>query len=289
MPLFTTAGGRFPRLTLMAAAAGLVFSLGVPAISQAAEEAHHIEKEDWSFAGVFGQYDQAQLQRGFKIYRQSCGLCHSMRLLPFRALEEERGPGFSEEEVKQIASEYTVTDINNETGQPFDRPATPTDFIPSPFPNKIAAAAANGGAAPPDFSLIAKARAAHRGFPGFITDAFAGYQESGPDYIHALLQGYHEPPEGVEPVPGKYYNPVFLAGTWISMPPPLQDGQVEYTDGTPETLDQYSRDVASFLMWVAEPTLEQRKEIGFRVMIFLLVLAVMIYLTKQKLWRNVEH
>lgn len=250
---------------------------------------HHVEKQDWSFSGVFGQYDQAQLQRGFKVYREACAACHSMRLVHFRNLADESGPHFSEEAAQQIASEYQVTDISNEDGQPFERPATLTDPIPSPFPNEAAAAAANGGAVPPDFSLIAKARAAHRGFPGFITDAFAGYSESGPDYIYALLTGYHEPPEGVEEVPGKYYNPVFLAGEWIGMPPPLSDDRVEYTDGSPQTVEQYSADVSAFLMWAAEPKLEERKQIGFRVMIFLLVFAVLLYMTKKKLWRNVDH
>ena len=262
----------------------------LPSPVNAAEAEHHgVEKQDWSFSGIFGQYDQAQLQRGFKVYRQSCAGCHGMHLVPFRTLADPHGPGFSEAAMEQIASEYTVTDISNEDGQPFERPATPSDHFPSPFPNAIAAAAANGGAAPPDFSLIAKARAVHRGFPGFITDAFAGYSESGPDYIYALLQGYEEPPEGVDPVPGKYYNPVFVNGSWIAMPPPISDGAVEYTDGSPETLEQYAADISAFLMWAAEPHLEQRKEIGFRVMIFLIVFAVLLYMTKKKVWRKVEH
>lgn len=291
----TGPASRFLRLAVMVGGVLCVAGAGLsPAMAQApaaapAEQHAHVTKQDWSFAGVFGQYDQAQLQRGFKIYREACGLCHSMRLLPFRALAEAGGPLFSEEAAKQIASEYTVADISNQDGQPFERPATLTDHIPGPYPNKIAAAAANGGAAPPDFSLIAKARAEHRGFPGFVTDAFAGYQEAGPDYIHALLLGYEEVPEGVEVVPGKYYNPTYINGDWIAMPQPIQEGQVEYTDGTPETLDQYAADVSAFLMWVAEPKLEVRKELGFRVIIFLAVFAVLIFMTKQKLWRNIEH
>lgn len=257
--------------------------------AQAASESHaEVKKQDWTFAGTFGQYDQAQLQRGFKIYRQACASCHSLNMVPFRNLMSETGPHFSEEAAKQIASEYQISDISNETGQPFERPGALTDTIPAPFPNK-AAAVATLGAYPPDFSLIAKARAVHRGFPGFVLDAFAGYAENGPDYIHALLTHYEEPPADVEPVQGAWYNPVFLGGNFIKMPPPLSDGQIEYTDGTPETLEQYAADVSAFLMWAAEPKLEERKEIGFRVIIFLIVLGVLLFLTKRKLWRNVEH
>ena len=272
----------------LALSLGLCVTLAAPALA-AGEEQHHIEKLDWSFAGIFGKYDTAQLQRGLQVYRQACGLCHSMDLVAFRSLGDTTGPHMSEAAVKQIASEYTITDISNETGQPFDRPAVPADHFPPPFANPIAAAAANGGAYPPDFSLIAKARAAHRGFPGFVVDAFTNYAENGPDYIVALLTGYEEPPAGVEPVPGKHYNPVYLAGNWISMPPPLSDGLITYADGAPETVEQYSKDVAAFLMWAAEPHLVERKAIGFRVMIFLAAMALLLYLTKRKLWRNVDH
>ncbi|MBJ3775372.1 cytochrome c1 [Acuticoccus sp. 2012] len=283
-----TAAGLLSRFARLALAGGLAAGLSGAAL--AAEEGHSlIEKQDWSFGGVFGTYERAQLQRGYKVYREVCSLCHSMDRLAFRNLHQPGGPEFSEEAAKQIASEYQIPDISNETGQPFDRPGTLTDHFPAPFPNKAAAQAANGGAYPPDLSLIAKARAEHRGFPGFIVDAFANYAENGPDYIYALLTHYEDPPAGVEPVPGKHYNPVFLSGDWISMPKPISDGQVEYTDGTSETVEQYSADVSAFLMWAAEPKLEERKEIGFRVMIFLIVFAVLLYLTKRKLWRNVEH
>jgi cytochrome c1 len=214
-----------------------------------------------------------------------------MELVAFRNLTDDSGPNFTEDEAKAIAENwrYQITDISNETGQPFDRQPELVDKIPGPYDNEIAAAAANGGAYPPDFSLIAKARAVHRGFPGFVVDAFAGYAENGPDYIYALLNSYEDPPEGVDPVPSKWYNPVFLAGPWISMPPPLRDGQIEYTDGAPETIEQYSADISAFLMWAAEPKLEERKEIGFRVMVFLAVFAVLVYLTKRKIWSNVKH
>lgn len=254
----------------------------------AAHEAH-VEKEDWSFAGPFGHYDQGQLQRGFKVYRTVCASCHSMDFVAFRNLAEPTGPGFSEAAARQIASEYMITDGPNDDGDMFQRPGRLSDYLPAPFPNEKAAALANGGAYPPDLSLIAKARAAHRGFPGWVFDAFTQYQEAGPDYIHALMNGYEEAPEGLEAVPGKFYNPIFLAGPWISMPPPLSDGIVEYTDGSPETVEQYSEDVSAFLMWAAEPKLQQRKEAGFRIMIFLIVFAVLLYLTKQKLWRDIAH
>lgn len=280
--------------TLLAAAEPrrwLAAALLLGALSPAAQAEEHVtvDKQDWSFSGVFGQYDQAQLQRGLKIYRESCSACHSIEFLPFRALAEETGPNLSQEAVQQIASEYTVDDISTETGEPIERPAKPTDRFPSPFPNPIAAAQANGGAYPPDLSVIAKARAVPRGFPGFLVDIFANYAENGPDYIYALLTGYEEPPEEVEPVPSKWYNPVFRSGDWTAMPPPLSDGRIEYTDGTPETLEQYAADISAFLMWAAEPTLETRKRLGFRVMIFLAVFAVLLYFTKRKIWRNVEH
>ena len=213
-------GGAFwCRVALLA---GFAVASVSPAIAAGGSGEKHVIKQSWSFAGVFGQYDTAQLQRGLQVYREACGICHSMELVAFRTLSAPSGPGMSEEAVKQIASEYRITDISNETGQPFERPAVPTDRFPGPYPNAIAAAAANGGAYPPDFSLLAKARAEHRGFPGCVVDALAGYAENGPDYIYALLTGYEEVPEGVEPVPAKWYNPTFLAGDWIGMPPPLR-------------------------------------------------------------------
>ena len=290
-PGFLTIGFR-----LLLAAGAAAFACGPhPAIAQdeeavdLEEEEFHLDRLDWSFAGPFGQYDQAQLQRGFKVYRETCSLCHGMEYVAFRTLGSVHGPNFSEAAVEQIASEYQIVDGPNDAGEMFERPGLPSDYFPAPFPNEEAAAAAYGGAAPPDLSLIAKARAAHVGFPGFVFDIFRQYQEAGPDYVYALLTGYREPPEGADPVPGRFYNPAFLAGSWIAMPPPLSDGQVEYTDGTPETLEQYSRDVAAFLMWAAEPKLEQRKQMGFKVMIFLIVFAGLLYLTKRKIWRTVHH
>lgn len=248
---------------------------------------HKPEEQSWSFAGPFGTYDKAQLQRGLKIYKEVCSACHSMELVAFRTLE---GLGYSEAQVKALAAEYETTDGPNADGEMFTRPALPSDYFPSPFPNKEAAAAANNGAAPPDFSLIAKARGVERGFPLFVFDIFTQYAEGGPDYIHALLTGYEEEaPAGMEIAEGTYYNPYFIAGKSLAMAPPLSDGQVTYDDGSPETVDQYARDVSAFLMWAAEPHLEARKQTGFSVMAFMILFTGLVYLTKRKVWAGVAH
>ncbi|HZP19012.1 MAG TPA: cytochrome c1 [Bauldia sp.] len=248
------------------------------------------EPQRWPFAGFFGRYDQAQLQRGFQVYKEVCSNCHSLKLVAFRHLAEEGGPGFTEEQVKALAATYKVPDGPNDAGDMFERPGRPSDHFPSPFPNEQAAAAAYNGAAPPDLSLMAKARAAERGPLLTILDFFTQYQEAGPDYIHALLTGFNEtPPPGLKVPDGTYYNPYFLAAPSIAMPPPLTDGQVNYADGSPQTVDQYARDVAAFLMWAAEPHLVARKRVGFEVLIFLLVFGGLMYLTKRKVWSNVAH
>jgi ubiquinol-cytochrome c reductase cytochrome c1 subunit len=240
-------------------------------------------EEKWSFAGVFGKYDKGQLQRGLKVYKEVCSACHSMQYVAFRTLEDL---GYSEEQVKAFAAEYEVQDGPNADGEMFTRKAVPSDYFPSPFPNAEAAAAANGGAAPPDFSLLAKARGVERGFPKFILDMFWPYQEGGPDYIHALLTGYQEPPEGVEVAEGTYFNPHYVGGIALKMAQPISDDQVTYDDGSPQTLEQYSHDVAAFMMWAAEPKLEDRKRTGFMVMIFLLGLVALVYLTKKSVYAN---
>jgi ubiquinol-cytochrome c reductase cytochrome c1 subunit len=250
-------------------------------------------KNDWTFAGPFGTFDKTQLQRGFKVYREVCSSCHSMGLVSFRNLAQPGGPGFTEGQVKALAASYKVKDGPNDAGEMFERDGRPADRWPSPFPNKQAAAAANGGAIPPDFSVIAKARSYSRGFPLFLVDMFTQYQEHGVDYITALLQGYSDDTHGVEVPAGKYYN-TFYPGNVIAMPKPLNDGQVEYPKGAdgrpqaPETVAQYSKDVSAFLMWAAEPKLEQRKETGLRVILFLIVLAGLFYFTKKKIWSRVE-
>ena len=244
------------------------------------------ERLNWSFAGPFGTWDIGQLQRGLKVYKEVCSACHSMNLVAFRSLTDL---GYSEDQVKAFAADYTVQDGPNDSGEMFDRPGLPTDHFPAPFPNTQAAAAANGGAAPPDFSLLAKARAVESGFPGFVFDIFTQYASQGPDYIHALVTGYEDPPAGVTIPEGTYYNPHFISGPALRMPPPLSDGLVEYSDGAPQTEDQYARDVAAFMMWAAEPHLVERKATGFVVMIFLVVFAVMLYLVKRRIWAGTPH
>ncbi|MDZ7875484.1 MAG: cytochrome c1 [Rhizobium sp.] len=244
------------------------------------------EQMDWSFAGPFGKYDKGQLQRGLKVYTEVCAACHSMNLVAFRTLEDL---GYSEAQVKAFAANYEVEDGPNADGEMFMRPAVASDHFPSPFPNKEAAAAAMGGAAPPDFSLIAKARGVTRGFPTFVFDIFTQYQQGGPDYIHALLTGYQDPPEGIEVADGTYFNPYFIAGQSLAMAQPISDGQVTYDDGAPETMEQYSLDVSAFLMWAAEPHLEDRKRMGFMVMVFLAIFTALIYLTKKSVYSTKEH
>jgi len=243
-------------------------------------------EQNWSFEGPFGTYDKGQLQRGFKVYREVCASCHSLDMVAFRTLEDL---GYSEEQVRAIAAEYEVEDGPDEAGDMFTRPATPSDHFPAPFANPEQAAASNNGAVPPDFSLIAKARAAERGFPTFVFDIFTQYAEGGVDYIHALLTGYdEEPPQGLEIPEGTYYNPYFMNAASLAMAPPLSDGQVTYDDGSPETVDQYARDVAAFLMWAAEPHLVARKQTGFTVMIFLVLFGGLVYLTKRKIWAELH-
>jgi ubiquinol-cytochrome c reductase cytochrome b/c1 subunit len=283
---------RRPWLAALAAAAALfAVTAAVPA---GAAETEKPDRQSWSFAGPLGKFDRAQLQRGFKVYREVCSACHSLRRIAFRNLGEPGGPGFSEGQVKGLAAQYEVPGEPNDQGEVNPRPARPADHFPHVYPNDNAARAANNGAVPPDVSVIAKARGYEVGFPGFIFDAFTQYQEAGPDYIHALLaEGYldeskgEKPPEGVAIPEGLHYNK-FFPGNAIAMPKPLSDGQVDYTDGTPATVDQYSRDVSAFLMWAAEPKLEERKETGLKVMIFLLILTVLLYITKRKVWSTIE-
>jgi len=266
------------------ALAGIIAMSG-PA--SAAEDTSKPPRQSWSFHGPIGLYDRAQLQRGFKIYREVCQSCHSLSLLSFRNLGEKGGPEFTSAQVAAIAAEYKVKDGPNDQGEMFERPGRPADRFPAPFPNEQAARAANGGAAPPDMSVLAKARGYERGFPWFVLDVFTQYQELGPDYIAAILNGYEKPPSDLKLPDGASYNKYF-PGHAIGMPKPLSDGQVEYTDGTPATLDQYSKDIAAFLMWAAEPTLEARKRLGGQVMIYLIVLAILLYFTKKKVWVEVE-
>ena len=274
-------------IIVTAALAVSIASLGAP-VASAQEETPIPPRQHWSFAGPFGLYDTAQLQRGFKIYREVCSTCHSIKLLAFRNLADPGGPDFTEAQAATIAASFQVTDGPNDKGEMFQRPGKLADHFPPPFPNDQAARAALGGALPPDMSVLAKARGAEQGFPWFVFDAFIQYQEEGPDYIDALLNGYEDPPPGFSLPPGAQYNKYF-PGHAIGMPKPLSDGQVEYTDGTPTTVDQYGRDVAAFLMWAAEPKLDARKTLGFQVFIFLIVLTALLYFTKKRVWHAVKH
>lgn len=277
-------------LTLIASAFAAALALTGPVL--AAGETPPPPREKWTFSGPFGSFDRAQLQRGFKVYREVCASCHGLTLVAFRNLSQPGGPEFSEAQVKALAAEYKINDGPNDAGEMFERPGRPADFFPAPFPNENAAAAANGGKAPPDLSLMAKARTYERGFPWFITDVFTQYNENGVDYLNALMTGYREPPQGVEVPAGGHYNH-YYPGHIIAMPNPLSDGQVEYPKGpdgrapVPETVAQYSKDVTAFLMWTAEPHLEARKRIGFQVMAFLALFAVLLYFTKKKVWADV--
>jgi ubiquinol-cytochrome c reductase cytochrome c1 subunit len=272
--------------SLLVAALMALGPVGTAAVAQE-HATPQIEKQPWTFAGVFGTYDANQLQRGFQVFRDVCSSCHSARLLAFRNLAESGGPGFSEAQVKALAAEYPIADPDTEEGT---RPGVAADRWPSPYATEAETRAAFGGAVPPDFSVIAKARGTTQPFPWWILNYFTGYSEGGPDYIYALLNGYEEtPPEGAEVPEGKSYNHYF-PGHAIGMAPPLNDGDIAYEDESfPQTVDQYSRDVAAFLMWVAEPHLVERKETGFKVIIFLLVFAGLMWLVKQKLWAKVEH
>jgi cytochrome c1 len=245
-------------------------------------------RQKWSFWGPLGKYDRGQLQRGFKVYREVCQNCHGLTLLSFRNLAESGGPGFSVAQATAVAAEYKIKDGPNDSGEMFERPGRLADRFPAPFPNDNAARASNGGALPPDLSVMAKARTYERGLLLGLLDMvpFIQYQEHGVDYITALLNGYKEPPKDFVLPPGTQYNEYF-PGHAIGMPKPINDDQVSYTDGTPQKVDQYARDVSGFLMWAAEPHLDSRKRIGLQVMLFLIVFGGLLYFTKKKVWKQV--
>ena len=272
-------------VTRIAALTLVVCATAVPVTVQAAEM-EHPPRQSWSFAGPFGTFDRGQVQRGLRVYREVCQSCHGLSYVSFRNLAEPGGPGFSVAQAGVVASEYKIKDGPNDAGEMFERDGRLADKFPNPFPNDAAARVANSGIVPPDLSVMAKARTYERGFPWFILDMFTQFQEHGADYITALLRGYDEAPAGTTLPPGAYYNRYF-PGHAIAMPPPLNAGQIEYTDGTPATVEQYARDVAAFLAWTAEPHMEARKRIGFQVMIFLLVFAGLLYFAKKKVWKGV--
>ncbi len=252
-------------------------------------EQEHPPRQKWSFSGPLGKFDRAQLQRGFKVFREVCQNCHSLSYVAFRNLADPGGPEFTRPQASAVAAEYKIKDGPNDQGEMFERPGRLADRFPPPFPNDAAARASNNGAVPPDLSLMAKARTYERGFPRFLLDIFTQFQEQGTDYIAGLLNGYEDPPQGTTLPPGMQYNKYF-PGHAIAMPKPLNDGAVEYTDGTPATLDQYAKDVAAFLAWTAEPHMEARKRIGLQVILFLIAFATLLYFVKKKVWAGVaEH
>jgi ubiquinol-cytochrome c reductase cytochrome b/c1 subunit len=273
------------------AAAVIVFALlftGLVGFSSptVAAEADTPAKLKWSFGGPFGKFDQGQLQRGFRVYREVCQVCHGLNLLSFRNLADPGGPGFSPAQAAAVAAEYQVQGEPDDQGEVKDRPGRLADRFPPPFKNDNQARA-RYNAVPPDLSVIAKARGFDRGFPLFLLDLVTGYQEQGSDYLVALLTGYTDPPKDANAPTGTFYNKYF-PGHFLAMPPPLSDGRVEYTDGTKPTADQLARDVTAFLAWAAEPHMEARKRIGLQVIIFLIIFSGLLYFTKKKVWKSVE-
>ncbi len=281
-------------LLLIAAVAGLAFA-GQPALA-AGGEGHALRNGGFSFEGPFGSFDRNQLQRGYKVYREVCASCHGMELMYFRTLAEPGGPFYSADRrfapspaenpyVKALAAEVQIADIDTETGEPVMRDGTAADRFPNPYPNATAAAAANGGAAPPDLSVMAKAR------------------HDGANYIYSLLTGYSAVPQGLQIRPGQYYNEYMAGdltpfmpdgahvppGGFIAMPNPLTDGQVTYDDDTVASVDQMSKDVAAYIAWASDPKQIQRKQTGLGVLIFLFIFAGVTYVSYRRIWRGVAH
>ena len=226
-------------------------------------------KVNWSFKELTGKFDRASLQRGFQVYKEVCASCHSMQYLSYRNLGEPGGPEFTQEEVKAIAASVEIEDGPDSQGEMFTRTGKPSDKFKSPYPNVEASTAANGGAYPPDMSVLVKAR------PG------------GADYMYSVLMGYEEPPAGMKLDDGVYYNK-YMIGQKIKMASPLSEGIVEYSDGTEATMDQMAKDVTTFLAWAAEPELEERHRVGFKVIIYLLLLTILVYLSMKKIWSRVD-
>ena len=226
-------------------------------------------KTDWSFKGLFGKFDIVALQRGYQVYTEVCASCHSMKYVSYRNLGEKGGPEFSEAEVKAIAASFEVTDGPNADGEMFTRPGKPSDKFVLPYENVKAAQAANGGAYPPDMSVLVKARG------------------GGVDYIYSLLQGYEEAPSGITLDEGVHYNK-YMYGSKIRMAAPLSDDLVEYGDGTKASVEQMSKDVTTFLMWAAEPHLESRHQMGFKAIVYLIILTILVYFSMKKIWSRVE-
>lgn len=278
----------------LALSLAVIAAVGAASPALAEGGAHHPRSGGFSFDGPFGTFDQAQLQRGYKVYREVCAACHSMDLMHFRTLGERGGPFYdphaenpaANRYVRALAAEIEVADIDTETGEAIRRPATAADKFPNPYPNRTAAAAANGGAAPPDLSVMAKAR------------------HGGADYIYSLLSGYEAPPAGLRMTATQHYNPYMAgdmtpfwdgdpehvpAGGFIAMPAPLANGQVTYDDGTEATVDQMSKDVAAFIAWSSDPKATERKQSGIAVLAFLAIFAGITYASYRRIWKGVAH
>ena len=290
MTLHTNIRAMKKTLVLIAAAAGLALAAS-PAL--AAGEAKHPRSGGFSFEGPFGTFDRNQLQRGYKVYREVCASCHGMELMYFRTLAEPGGPFYDSHQaspaenrfVRVLAAQVQIADIDTETGEPIMRDGTAADRFPNPYPNATAAAAANGGAAPPDLSVMAKAR------------------HDGANYIYSLLTGYTAVPQGLQIRPGQYYNEYMAGdltpfmpegahvppGGFIAMPNPMTDGQVTYDDDTVASVDQMAKDVAAYIAWASDPKQEQRKQTGLGVLIFLLIFAGITYVSYRRIWKGVAH
>ena len=251
------------RAWMLAGVAMAGLALSTPVI---AAEAPDVPSVNWSFNGLFGTFDRGDLQRGFQVYSEVCASCHSLSLLSYRNLQ---AIGFSEDQVKKIAAEVEIEDGPDDEGEMFERPGRPSDRFKAPFPNSQAARASNGGAMPPDLSLMTKAR------------------KNGANYLHALLTGFTDPPADKEMAEGMSHN-VYFPGGQIAMAPPLSEDIVEYEDKTKATVAQMSRDVTTFLAWAAEPELEERKRMGVKVVLFLIVLTGLFYAIKRRVWADLH-
>lgn len=283
------------RMGLAALLLTAALALGAaPAV--AAEGGHpEIARQKWTFAGLFGKFDDAQLQRGFRVYMDVCARCHGLSRVYFRNLADAGGPGFPEAGVKSLAATFQYDDLPNDEGKIVKRTGLLTDPLPAPYKNEKEARFAQNGALPPDLSNITKARSADADKPFYrvpdrmLVDILTGYQEGGADYTYAYITGYEEPPAGVKMGEFMNYNKAF-AGHQTAMPNPFLggDGLVKYDDGTPTTVDNYARDVVAFLAWTADPKLEERKRMGLLVMGYLLITALLFGLAKRRIWREVH-
>jgi ubiquinol-cytochrome c reductase cytochrome b/c1 subunit len=256
-------------------ALGLLMSASASAQQAIDTKRLHPKSADFEFEGPFGTYDRGALQRGYQVYKEVCAACHAVNHLAFHHLAEPGGPDFTEAQAKALAASAKIPaepndkgETTDDKGQPLTRPATLADHLPLPFPTENAARANNGNNMPPDLSMIVKAR------------------EGGPQYVYSILTGFHEKaPAGFKVTENKYYNPYF-EGWNISMPPPLADKSVTYSDGTQATVEQEAHDVVTFLSWASEPKMEERKRMGFGVIVFLLVLAGLLFVAYRRVWAD---